>query len=176
MFNAIINERVLLVSYKDFKSSAPYEITFHPHYLKQYNNRWFVFGFNAENQVQIWNLALDRIESLTETTHKYKSTDTDWDEYFFDLVGVTRPENAVIKEIILKFSPNVAPYVMTKPLHPSQKHKYEPAGLEVKIRVIPNLELESLILSFGENAQVIAPDEFRTRIQSRAIKMYSNYI
>jgi predicted DNA-binding transcriptional regulator YafY len=167
LFNAIVNERVLLVKYKDFKSSEPYEITFHPYYLKQYNNRWFVFGLNSDNQVPNWNLALDRIESLSETALKYKPSEIDWEEYFFDLVGVTRPENAKLQEIVLKFSPEVAPYVITKPIHPSQKHKNEPTGLEVKIKVIPNFELEKLILSFGEQVKVISPQNFKKRISQR---------
>jgi predicted DNA-binding transcriptional regulator YafY len=167
LFNAIVNERVLLVKYKDFKSSEPYEITFHPYYLKQYNNRWFVFGLNSDNQVPNWNLALDRIESLSETALKYKPSEIDWEEYFFDLVGVTRPENAKLQEIVLKFSPEVAPYVITKPIHPSQKHKNKQTGLEVKIKVIPNFELEKLILSFGEQVKVISPQNFKKRISQR---------
>lgn len=175
-FNAIINERVLLVMYKDFKSSEPYEITFHPHYLKQYNNRWFVFGLNTDNQVQNWNLALDRVESLSETTLKYKQSELDWEEYFFDLVGVTRPENVGLQEIILKFSPDVSPYVITKPIHPSQKYKNDPTGLEVKIKVIPNFELERLVLSFGEQVKVISPRDFRERISNHlkaAVRLYN---
>ena len=167
MFNAIVNERVLLVKYQDFKSSEPYEITFHPYYLKQYNNRWFAFGLNSDNQVSNWNLALDRIESLSETTLKYKQSETDWEEYFYDLVGVTRPENVGLQEIVLKFSPEVAPYVITKPVHPSQKHKNDPTGLEVKINVIPNFELERLVLSFGEQVRVISPQNFKERISQR---------
>jgi predicted DNA-binding transcriptional regulator YafY len=167
LFNAIVNERVLLVTYKDFKSSEPYEITFHPYYLKQYNNRWFVFGLNSDNQIPNWNLALDRIESLSETTHKYKPSEIDWEEYFFDLVGVTRPANAKLQDIVLKFSPEVAPYVITKPIHLSQKHKNDPTGLEVKIKVIPNFELEKLILSFGEQVKVISPQDFKERISRR---------
>ena len=167
LFNAIVNERVLLVKYKDFKSSEPYEITFHPYYLKQYNNRWFIFGLNSDNQVPNWNLALDRIESLSETTQKYKQSVNDWEEYFFDLVGVTRPESGNLQEIVLKFSPEVAPYVITKPIHPSQKHKNDPTGLEVKIKVIPNFELERLILSFGEQVKVISPQDFKERISQR---------
>src|SRR5690606_41034294 len=95
-------------------------------YLKQYNNRWFVFGLNADNQVANWNLALDRIESLFEAALKYKPSETDWEEYFFDLVGVTRPEGVELQEIVLKFSSEVAPSVVTKPIHPSQKHKNDP--------------------------------------------------
>lgn len=167
LFNAIINERVLLVKYKDFKSSEPYEITFHPYYLKQYNNRWFAFGLNAENQVTNWNLALDRIESLSETNLNYNPSKTDWEEYFYDLVGVTRPKGVKLQEIVLEFSPKVAPYIITKPLHPSQKHKNDSTGLEVRIKVIPNYELERLILSFGEQVKVIFPQDFKERISQR---------
>ena len=167
LFNAIINERVLSVTYKDFKSSEPYEITFHPYFLKQYNNRWFAFGLNSDNHVPNWNLALDRIESLSETSLKYKPSKTDWEEYFYDLVGVTRPEGVDLQEIFLKFTPEVAPYIITKPLHPSQKHKNDPTGLKVRIKVIQNFELERLILSFGEQVQVISPQDFKERISQR---------
>ncbi|HRO72444.1 MAG TPA: WYL domain-containing protein, partial [Saprospiraceae bacterium] len=93
--------------------------------------------------------------------------ETDWEEYFFDVVGVTRPENVNLQEIVLIFSPEVAPYVITKPIHPSQRHKYDPACLEVKIKVIPNFELERLILSFGEQVKVISPQDFKDRISQR---------
>ncbi|MFZ1790709.1 MAG: WYL domain-containing protein [Saprospiraceae bacterium] len=167
LFNAIINERVLLVTYKDFKSSEPYEVTYHPYYLKQYNNRWFSFGLNSDNQVPNWNLALDRIESLNETSLKYRPSEIDWDEYFYDFIGVTRPEGVDIQEIVLIFTLDVAPYVITKPIHPSQKYSHGPSGLEVKIKVIPNFELERLILSFGEQVNVVSPMDLKERILQR---------
>lgn len=167
LFNAIVNERVLLIRYKDFKNPEPYEILLHPYYLKQFNNRWFLFGLNAGNQAPNWNLALDRIVSLSETSHKFKPSETDWEEYFFDIVGVTRPENGDIQEIVLQFSPEVAPYVITKPLHPTQKHKNDSTGLQVTIKVIPNFELEKLILSFGEQVKVVSPQDFKERIAQR---------
>src|SRR5690606_13659528 len=80
LFNAIVNERVLLVKYRDFKSSEPYEIIFHPYYLKQFNSRWFAFGLNADNQIQNWNLSVDRIESILETNIKYRKSEMDWVE------------------------------------------------------------------------------------------------
>ena len=173
LFNAIINERVLLVKYKDFKSTEPYEITFHPYYLKQYNSRWFAFGLNSDKQVSNWNLALDRIEDLSETSIKYQASTTDWEEYFYDLVGVTRPEGVELREITLKFSPEVAPYVITKPLHPSQKNQNDDTGLKVRIKVIPNFELERLVLSFGEQVRVISPQDFKERIANHYKKAIS---
>lgn len=167
LFNAIVNERALLVKYKNFKSPIPYEFSFHPHYLKQFNNRWFVFGLNSDNGVPIWNLALDRMESLSEVNLKYAASQIDWEEYFYDIVGVTRPEGIEIQEIVLRFSPEVAPYIVTKPIHPSQKHKDGPNGLDVRIKVIPNFELEKLILSFGEQVTVVFPQDFKERISHR---------
>lgn len=167
IFNAVINRRVLQVQYQDFRSSEPYEITFHPYYLKQFNGRWFIFGLNQVNNISTWNLALDRIESIRETNLKYLESEIDWEEYFYDIVGVTRPENGKLQEVVLQFSPEVAPYVITKPIHPTQKHKNDQTRLEVRIQVIPNFELEKLILSFGEQVKVISPEEFKIRIATR---------
>ena len=172
LFNAIVNERVLLVKYKHFKSAEWYEFTFHPYYLKQFNNRWFVFGLNAENQMSNWNLALDRIDSISETSLKYETSDTNWEDYFYDLIGVTRHIDVELQEIVLKFSNEVAPYIITKPIHPSQKHKSGESGLIVRIQVYPNFELEKLVLSFGEQVEVVSPKDFKERIAER-LKMAS---
>lgn len=175
IFNAIINERVLNVSYKDFKSQESYPLTFHPYYLKQYNERWFAFGLNADKEISNWNLALDRIEALSETNLKYEKSERDWDEYFFDIIGVTRPEGISLEKIALLFSSDVAPYVITKPLHPTQKHRQLPEGLEVVIEVIPNFELERLIISFGDQVKVISPESLRKKISQQLTAAANQY-
>lgn len=91
----------------------------------------------------------------------------DWEDYFYDIVGVTRPEGVDVKEIVFKFTSVVAPYIITKPLHPSQKHKSDSTGLEVMIKVIPNFELEKLILSFAEQVEVVSPQNFKDHIANR---------
>jgi len=175
IFNAIINKRVLLVKYKDFKSSESYEIIYHPYYLKQFNNRWFVLGLNADNNNHYWNLALDRIDEISETNIEYRQMNIDWEDYFYDIVGVTRPEGIELQEIGLLFSKTIAPYILTKPIHPSQKHENDSLGLKVKIKVIPNYELEKLILSFGEDVKVLYPYELKKRIAYRVTQMQLNY-
>lgn len=175
LFNAIINERVLKVRYKDFKSDEPYEFILHPHYLKQYNGRWFVFGLHEENQSPTWNLAIDRMEGLTETNLKYCVSKIDWDDYFYDIIGVTKLEGICIEEVIMLFSKEAAPYVITKPLHPSQRHTFRENGLHVTIKVIPNYELERLILSYGDQVEVLAPENLKEKIESQIKKMYHAY-
>ncbi len=175
LFNAIVNERVLDIVYKDFKSLNSYHLIIHPYFLKQYNNRWFLFGMNEQFNKPNWNLALDRIQAVSETNQTYIPTTIDWREYFYDMVGVTLPENQEVEEVRLKIFPEQAPYVRTKPLHPTQRVTEHDNWLEVKIRVIMNHELENLILSMGERTQVLAPNQLKEKIVERLRRASSHY-
>lgn len=175
LYEAIINEQVLNIEYQDFKSEKPFKFIFHPYYLKQYNNRWFVFGLNQENNVPTWNLPLDRIQSISQTQEKYQPTDIDWNDYFYDIIGVTRIHDKEPESIVLEFSKVTAPYVETKPLHPSQKSEWVDGKLRVTIEVIQNYELESVILSFGENVTLVSPDFLKKQLNKRLERSKMNY-
>jgi len=178
IFNAISNSRVLEIEYKDFKNPLPYKIILHPYILKQYNNRWFVFGLNEENNIPSWNMALDRVQSIKELDLVYKTNDINWeDDYFYDIIGVTRIQNNDVQEIVLQFSPVLAPYIRTKPIHPTQtRPKFLETGeMIITIKVIPNYELERLILSYGENVRVISPNSIRDKIKTRIKEMFKLY-
>ena len=178
IFNAISNNRVLEIEYQDFKNPLSYKIILHPYVLKQYNNRWFVLGLNADNNISSWNMALDRIQSINEIDSKYIETDIDWDDdYFYDIVGVTRIKDVDIQKIVLQFSSELAPYIQTKPIHPTQtRPKFLESGeMVISIKVIPNYELERLILSYGEKVKVISPNSIRDKIKTRIQEMINQY-
>ena len=104
LFNAIINKQVLKIEYKaSFGESQQYEI--HPYFLKQYNNRWFLFGISQlEGQNKLMNMAIDRIVGF-EPMHQVEyieNKDIDFVEYFDDIIGVTVPNNKTIEKIRLK--------------------------------------------------------------------------
>jgi predicted DNA-binding transcriptional regulator YafY len=174
IFNAIVNKRVLKITYTPF-TQEEIHLIYHPYHLKQYNNRWFVFGLNDELNVPTWNLALDRITSIQEITLSYIEDVTDWDYYFSEIIGVSKVYQREEEEINLLFSEKQAPYIKTKPLHETQKQYEHENGLLVKLKVIPNFELEQQILSFGESVQVLAPIELKNRITSRLQQALSNY-
>lgn len=176
VFNAIYYKRVLLIKYKAFKAIAPEKFTVHPYFLKQYNNRWFAFGFCPKLD-RLQTLPLDRIKEITEIQDDYiENTRYDFSEYFDDIVGVSIPENIAVLDIRLWFSTSQAPYILTKPIHGSQrKISHDEAGLIVALKLIPNYELEQLILSFGENAEVLHPMELRERIYSRLVQATGKY-
>ena len=177
LYNAILYKKVLIVTYKSFKSGIKQTIIFHPYYLKQYKNRWFAFGLNEEFG-QITNLALDRIVGIEDCKKVYTpNTTIDFSEYFEDVIGVTVDKEANLQKIQLKVSSNLYPYIQTKPLHGSQKTKEKnDAFVVIELDLIPNYELESLILSFGEGIKVLSPGTLREKIKNRVQMTLNNYI
>ena len=160
LFEAIVNKQVLNIRYKSFKANKPITCEIHPYFLKQYYNRWFLFGWNTEFGM-ITNFALDRIEAVSPMFAEYrpKPVNINFDEYFEDVVGVTIPQGKKIEHIVMRVAPDRYPYIRNKPLHPSQ-HNYD-KEYRISIDVIPNNELIALLLSFGSQLEVLEPQSVR---------------
>ena len=172
LFDAIINKTVLRIQYRTF-TDEEFEWTVHPYYLKEYRNRWFLFGLNQEDNT-ILNIALDRIDNIEQIKGDFIPTSINFEKYFNDIVGVTvTPQEK--EKIRLKFSKKRFPYIETKAIHPSQRY-VDRDNCIIEITVIPNKELESIILSYGNDVEVIAPASFRKKIQgilSESCNIYS---
>lgn len=176
IYHAILEKKVLTVNYQSFNAREPGDIIFHAYLLKEYNNRWFMVGKTSSND-SVRTLALDRICGLQVNTKVdyIENSDFSAKTYYKDVVGVT-VKNENIQDIHIFVDNNNAPYVITKPLHHSQKVlKRTSDGIEIQIKVIPNFELERLILGFGESMQVIAPDRLKKRMQRKFIRAINNY-
>lgn len=175
LFNAILYKKVLKVHYQTFKSDEITEFIIHPYYLKQYNNRWFLIGKRGEYD-NLTNLALDRIVSFSEHNLTYTDSEINFEDYFEDSIGVSIPVHPVVTKIVFFATPDLAPYIVTKPLHGSQKKiTNDINGFTFSIEVIPNHELEKLILSFGEGLTVLEPPFFKAAIKKRLQQCLSNY-
>jgi predicted DNA-binding transcriptional regulator YafY len=173
LYNAILYKKVLNIGYKSFNSDEIKSIIISPYYLKQYNMRWFLFG-KSDNYETITNLALDRIESVETVNKEYINSDIDFNEYFEDIIGVTI-QNENVLNIVLKVDKSLIPYITTKPLHGSQIIYDRDNNFEVHLKLIPNYELETMILSFGEKIQVLEPIILVEKLKERINKMKNNY-
>jgi predicted DNA-binding transcriptional regulator YafY len=176
IYDAIINKQVLKITYLQSFENKSY-LTIHPYYLKQYNSRWFLFGYNPEQQRYNWNVALDRIKKINVVHDSYISnTEIDWDEYFEDILGVTKPLNHEPEKIVLQFYGKTAYYIESKPIHGSQKSQWLGNDtLQVELELIINYELERFILSYADSVRVIQPQSLIEQIKSRMGKGFSQY-
>lgn len=174
LYNYIVNKQVLKISYQHFTQGEMVHIM-HPYYLKQYNNRWFLFGITEQNKEVLTNLALDRIANIELADTPYiPNTSFDFEEYFDDVVGVSVPRSGEPEKVVLKISEEQYPYIKTKPIHPSQA-ELDKDNRIIQLYVFLTWELESLILSYGDDIEVIEPISLRERIQKRVKNLLEIY-
>lgn len=174
LFNLIVKKKSIKLVYEPY-GKPQQEITVNPYHLKQYNNRWFLFCQNP-NYNTLSNYPLDRIVSIEETSETFIDPNINWMDYFDDYMGVTKPENKEIMEIKIRFSSKRINYVITKPLHGTQKlDKEDQEGLTIKIEVMSNPELYQTLLAFGPDAEVISPELVKKEMTEKIKLMLRNY-
>jgi predicted DNA-binding transcriptional regulator YafY/ectoine hydroxylase-related dioxygenase (phytanoyl-CoA dioxygenase family) len=168
LYQSIIQKKAIELCYQSFKAKSANEFTFHPYYLKEYRNRWFVLGIKNKTPT-VMTLALDRISSIKESTVKYVGAKNfNVNDYFQQVIGVTVETNGRAEEVVLFADRETAPYILTKPLHHSQKIiETEPSGMTFSICVQLNFELEREILGFGDRVKVLAPEKLKRRIKEK---------
>jgi predicted DNA-binding transcriptional regulator YafY len=176
LHKAIIKKKAIEITYQSFKARLPQIIVFYPYLLKEYRNRWFVLGANRKGKATMI-LALDRIEHFKElNSEKYHKADFDVSTYFDDVIGVSKMPSQKPQLIVMKIIKEHAPYIITKPLHASQKVlREDPGGTIFSIEVIWNFELEREILGFGELLKILSPKRLSGKIQSRMKHTLSKY-
>lgn len=176
LFNAIQANIVLKITYKPFDEEAQ-DFIFHPQFLKQYNGSWFVFGLEQSHPNLIWNFPLDRIQSIEPTKdYSYIKMDKDWNDYFYDIIGVTNDSTIPLEEVHFHVRGKTAHIINNKPLHGTQKQTWiDDQTLDVRIHVKINYELERLLLSYAPNITILAPqslvEEHKKNLQ-KALEQY----
>lgn len=170
LLSHIMNHQPLDIKYHPF-GREPFIATCHPYFLKQYNKRWFLFALDHKNRY-ISNYPIDRIEKVTKAKQKFIPSEYDFTEYFDDLIGVTKSQLS-IEKVVLRFTEDRLPYVLSKPLHHSQK--FHKDSKTVSIKVIVNRELIQLLLSFGADVEVIEPAHLRQDIENLLVNALNNY-
>ena len=175
--NQLLRKKILIIEYKGFKDESSYTRTIHPYHLKQYNNRWFLFGLEeSDNYTGITNLALDRIITITETIDNITPNVTNWGDFFDQMIGVSFTTNQKSIDLKLKFSLKRIPYVFTKPIHGDQRiDKTDPEKRTIIINLLPNNEMYQTILSFGSDVQVIEPPEVKAKMKEITNTMNEYY-
>lgn len=175
IIDATVNHQPLDIDYCTFKGDK-IKMLIHPYYVKQYNGRWFLFGLDDGHE-RIANIALDRIQHMNNASVVSKKNGSiDFDTYFNDIIGVTIPGENVKKEtVILRFTKDRFPYVVSKPLHQSQIIA-EGEDYEVEIQVKPNRELYQQIFSFIPDVEVVSPQWLRDEIIEKMKENLKKYL
>lgn len=185
LYVAIINRQVLSIDYKPYEEEMR-TLVFHPHYLKEYNGRWHLFG-HAEGQLPEfgYNVALDRIigrpRELYHTDY-VPAPNGYYKSFFNDIVGVSRLANAKVEQIRVRaHSLYVYKLTDTKKLHHTQEviipygqHEDGEYG-DFLVKVEVNNEFIGRILQMGAGLEIVAPDEVRKMFKQRVEELADLY-
>lgn len=177
LLDAILRKRTILIGYQPHQKDETQHIV-HPYMLRQYNDRWFLIGHRHEVDKALTTYAIDRITSVAYSDLEYIESSINLDEYFEDVVGVSRYEDAEPEEVTIRVSKHRYPYIKSKPLHESQteirKLRTEDTHT-IRICVHINRELESLLFSFGNDIEVLSPDSLRAQMKAKIDDLMQKY-
>ena len=181
-YNAIKDKKTLQVEYETFKGKRM-SFEFHPYLLKQYNERWFAFGLRVDNGELYTSVPLDRLVTAPKGIGKYtEERPADYMDYFKVRVGVSKGYGVKKKShIIIKITDKDAwGRITTKPLNVSQDNNVQPYDEKlgfgkISVDVIPNPELYTKILSWGEGVEIESPTCVRARMVELLKRISGNY-
>lgn len=168
--NAIYSRIIIELEYRKFGATANLKYRFRPTYLRQFNSRWYLYGFTVGHS-NITTIPLDRIQSIHLTNSKFDQITFDYELYFRDAYGATvHHEEGTDVEIvrIQVLTKKQLEYIRTNPLHSTQEIESETDnGGVISLELILNYEFEKLVMSFGEKIKVLEPVDFANRISNR---------
>ncbi|RZL20129.1 MAG: WYL domain-containing protein [Pedobacter sp.] len=176
IYQSIIQKRPICLTYKSFKAREETTFTFHPYFLKEYRNRWFVLGIKSK-EANVLVLALDRIMTIEECFEDYiENTSLKLPDYFEHVIGVSVNPYEGPETVELFVNNTNAPYVLTKPIHHSQELvERNSNGILIRLQVQINFELIREILGFGDCVKVLKPPFLRKKIQDNLCSAAESY-
>lgn len=178
LYQAIVKKVIVVITYKSFTSTVENKFSFKPFILKEFNNRWFLIGRKVRAR-NVSNLALDRIIAIDfDFRTPYLDEDFDAEAFYKDVVGITVNQGVPTQKVELWIDCHNAPYVLTKPFHPSQvlEKQNDDGSVIVSLHLKRNYEFERLLLGFGEGLKVLSPHDLQRRIKKKLEDALGQYM
>ena len=189
LFQHIASKNVIHIEYRPYQAEVSRYEDVSPYKLKQYNNRWYLLCCRMSDG-KFCNYALDRLVAYEPLDGaEYVPCPVEINEHFDDIIGVTFIENEPIQTVVFAGSPKEIQFILTKPLHSTQRRPTEEEQQELHIKYpnVPadwifltieckwNYELITTLYSFGERIVVLSPEKVVQDIKNKMSKMAALY-
>jgi predicted DNA-binding transcriptional regulator YafY len=192
LFEAINKRQVVEVTYHRFGKPERQRVI-HPYQLRQYNNRWYLVGKEErlEERFRLVVLPIDRmsdvriaegVEFLVESYYQIE-------RHFKNNVGVSVQPEGKVERIRVRAWSYAVDYLMTKPLHETQrildsgvqefKGSRVQGSKEIPCKVFEwelmvNEELIQQLLVYADQLEVLEPESLKKKIAERARAILEN--
>ena len=164
---ATASRRQLELRYRKPGQSQPERRLVDPYHLANINGEWFLFAYDHLRQ-DIRTFVPGRIKAARPTGRTFSRPQT------FSLERRLRDSFGVLSghgrfDVVLRFTARAADYIREKKWHDSQRLRdLKDGGVEMRLHLSSLAEVERWVLSWGGEAQVVAPAELARAVQRAA--------
>ena len=171
IYDSIKERKVVEFEHENYITSNIKHYSIEPYLLKEYLNRWYVFGFVKEyDDFRIFGI--DRINDLKITDTFFKrDTKIHPATYYENTIGLTF-DKYILQEVLIKATEIEAKYLRSQPLHSSQ---VEHENNQFKLYLTPNYELIQMILMRGSAVCVLKPEWLKKEIRNELLESLKHY-
>jgi proteasome accessory factor B len=172
--DAISSHKVCRIVYLSFYDRRQLRLDIHPLHLSFHGRAWYVIAYSPRH-AQVRTFKLGRIRKLTVTETAFEPPDDfPVDKHFGDAWNMI-PEGRLY-EVHLRFEPKVAGTVAEVQWHSSQKTQFNDDGsLDFHVRVDGLGEILWWILGYGDQVDVVGPEELRRKLGEISRRMVERY-
>jgi predicted DNA-binding transcriptional regulator YafY len=172
--SAVLRQHEVEFEYRKSGAAGASNRHVQPYHLSHRENLWYLVGLDVEKKA-LRTFALPRIKAARALNRSFaRPHDFTAERFFANALGVLGGEGNFLVRI--RFKPAVADRVRERVWHDSQEMKDLPDGtLEMTLRLGALPEIESWILSWGREAEVLEPVELRERIRSNVAELAGRY-
>lgn len=186
VYKAINKKALHVVRHKWGDEEEKEELILYPEYLKQYNFQWFVFGIVSTLEGECSDTCcriplnlIEKVKPLSTREYPFRKSDTDYIEYFDEIVGVEYDPNCEFEKVQFYISYAMYKRIKANPIHWSQKEdkslERKPGFKGMRIEVRRNKELIRTLLSYGKDLIVVSPIKLRNQMKREMNKALKNY-
>ena len=189
LFQCIASKQVIHIEYRPYQANTSLFEDVSPYRLKQYNNRWYLLCCRMSDG-RFSNYALDRLVAYEPVEGaEYMLCPVEINEHFDDIIGVTYIKDAPVETVVFAGSPKEIQFIITKPLHATQRRPTEEEQQDLHNRYpnVPsdwifltieckwNYELITALFSYGERIHVLSPERVVKDLKYKLDSMMKMY-
>lgn len=171
---AVLKQQEVEFAYRKPGDARASRRTVQPYHLSHRQNLWYLVGHDVGRKA-LRTFALPRIADVRVTRSTFaRPQDFSPEKFFSNALGVLGGSGNF--QVKIRFTAKVADRVRERVWHESQELLDLPDGgieLAMKLGALP--EVESWILSWGAEAEVLAPAELRKSIRAAAVRLAARY-
>ncbi len=172
---ALFKNRALRIVYHSPHNNGTSSRTIQPLHLMHYMGSWHLIAWCATRRA-LRDFALARIRAIASSDDiiTVPADLPDIKDYTRQNFGIM--QGGTTSRVVLRFSPQISPWIKEQSWHPEQKSATAPDGaLRLEFPVADFRELVKNVLSHGAGVQVIEPPELKNLVQKEIDKMAKLY-